>query len=532
MRSAAPLLALMWCACRTAAPPPAPLFREAAVETGLHFVHSAGATGDFFMPEIMGAGAALLDYDSDGDLDVYLIQSAGPDGSRLFRNDLIPSGKLHFTDDTRAARAGVSTYGMGAATGDYDGDGDTDLYITAFGHNTLLRNDRGVFTDVTGAAAVDDDRWSTSAAFLDYDRDGRLDLFALNYVDFTYAGNKRCYAPTGEPDYCTPKMYKPVNARLFHNEGNGRFSDATERAGIASARGPGLGVAVADFNSDGFPDLYVANDGAQNLLWINRRNGTFEESSLTSGAAYSDDGVAKAGMGVTAADFDDDGDDDVFVVNLTREGATLYRNDGRAGFSDATLAAGLMQPTYPFTGFGTRWFDFDNDGRLDLFVSNGGVTLIESLRGSAWPFHQKNTLLRNEGGKFRDVAAQAGAALALSEVSRGAAFGDLDNDGDVDIVVTNNNGPARLLLNQAAEGHHWLEVDAPLGARIGVFRPGRPTLWRDARTDGSYLSASDPRVHFGLGREAVIEKVEVVWPDGVRQSLAAPKADRLIRVRR
>ncbi len=546
--------------CRARPPAqPSALFREVAAETGLKFHHFTGASGNHFMPEIMGAGLALLDYDNDGDLDVYLLQGAMLDpaaspeavrfplapgerlGNRLYRNDLIPSGQLRFTDVTASSGAGHVGYGMGAATGDYDNDGDVDLYVTNFGPNVLYRNNGdGTFTDVTAAAGVDDPRWSTSAAFLDYDRDGDLDLFVLNYIDFTVAGNKRCYAPTGEADYCTPKAYRPVAARLFRNEGNnrgnnggnGKFTDVTVPSGIASAYGPGLGVTCSDFNSDGWIDLYVANDTAANLLWLNQRDGTFRESGLAAGAAYAEDGLARAGMGTSAGDFDNDGVDDLFVVNLTREGATLFRGDGAGLFQDVTLPLGLRPITFPFTGFGADWLDFDNDGWLDLFIANGAVTLLESQRGSPYPFHQKNLLLRNQGppGRFRDVSIDGGPALALSEVSRGAALGDLDNDGDIDIVLTNNNGPARVLLNEAAAGRNWLVLRLEgarsnrmaLGARAGVeFADGR-TLWRRAHTDSSYLSAGDPRVHFGLGAARQVTRLIVRWPDGSSESWTGP----------
>ncbi len=315
--------------------------------------------------------------------------------------------------------------------GDYDNDGDPDLYVTNFGHNVLYRNNGdGTFTDVTREAGVDDERWSASAAFLDYDRDGDLDLFVTNYVDFTLLGNKRCFAATGEPDYCTPAIYRPVPDRLFRNEGGGKFVDVTLTSGIGSAFGPGLGVVCADFNLDGWTDIYVANDGAANLLWINKGNGTFEEAGLLSGAAYGTDGIARAGMGVTAGDFDNDGDDDILVTNLRREGSTLYRNDGRGFFYDATTESGLTQASFPYTGFGVEWFDYDNDGYLDLFVANGAVTILETLRGSRYPFHQRNQLFRNEGEGKKLVETSAGPAFQLSEVSRGAAFGDIDNDGD------------------------------------------------------------------------------------------------------
>jgi enediyne biosynthesis protein E4 len=499
-----------------------------AASVGLAFVHTPGTLGNFYMPEIMGSGAALIDFDNDGDLDVYLIQGASEQpGNRLFRNELIPSGTLRFAAVKGAEGRAGTGWGMGAATGDYDNDGDWDLYVTNFGSNILYRNDgNGAFTDATAEAGVDDPRWSAGAAFLDYDRDGDLDLFVANYLNFTVKGNKHCYAPTGERDYCAPKSYAPVSSRLFQNQGNGRFKDVSAASGIASAPSPALGVAAADFNGDGWTDLYVANDGAANHLWLNQRNGAFKESALESGAAYSMDGLAKAGMGIAAADFDQDGDDDVLVTNLTREGATLYRNEGKGNFHDASLEAGVLQPSFRSTGFGVEWFDYDNDGLLDLFMANGAVTLLENLRGEPYPFHQSNQLFRNNGPvsapKFVETTAEAGPALALSEVSRAATFGDLDNDGDIDILVTNNNGPVRLLLNRIGARKAWLQIELEatggnrhaLGARVALAREGRATLWRRVHTDSSYLAASDPRVHFGLGEDAKPVTVTVHWPGG------------------
>ena len=542
-------------------PSPVPLFREVAEEVGLKFHHFTGATGEFYMPEIMGSGVALFDYDNDGDLDVYLIQGATFDpaqdprhtkfpppagwkpGNRLFRNLLSETGKLQFVDVTEQAGVGHVGYGMGVAVGDYDNDGFQDLYVTNFGRNVLYHNNGdGTFTDVTAKAGVDDQRWSTSAAWVDYDRDGRLDLFVANYLDFTVKGNKHCFAPTGERDYCTPKMYQPVPARLFHNRGDGTFEDVTEAAGIGAAIGPGLGVVCADFNGDGWPDIYVANDGSAAHLWINQRNGTFKEESLLAGAAYSVDGLPQAGMGVTAGDFDGDGDEDIFKTNLTNEGANLYVNDGRGNFYDASAEFGLLLPTFPYTGFGTEWFDYDNDGRLDLFIANGAVNGMESLRGSPYPFGQPNQLFHNEGpgNKFREMSANAGPAFASSEVSRGAAFGDIDNDGAIDIVVANNNGRVRLLLNQSRllNRNHWLMVRLEalhgnrfgVGAKVELRQRGRKLL-RRAHADSSYLSANDIRVHFGLGEEARIEEITVHWPSGECEAWDRIQADRIVTIR-
>lgn len=536
---------------RTESPVPAEraLFVEAAGRTGLHFEHFNGATGRFFMPEIMGAGVAVFDYDNDGDLDVFFPQGAmldpalpepsakfpppagQPKGHRLFRNELIPSGALRFTDVSKQAGVDRVAYGMGVTVGDIDNDGFLDLYVTNFGPNTLFRNQgNGTFADITAAANADDPRWSTSATFADYDRDGDLDLLVLNYLDFTVKRHKDCQAPTGEPDYCTPKAYEPVNARLLNNDGRGRFSDLTAKAGLDGARGPGLGVTATDANLDGWVDFYVANDGMANLLWLNRKDGTFVEAGLESGAAYADDGVARAGMGVAAGDMDRDGDDDFFVANLAMEGATLYRNDGQRGFLDVTKTVALAEITYRFTGFGTDWFDFDNDGDLDLFLANGAVTREESQRGQPYPFRQKNLLIRNEwhGQRFVNVSGEGGAALDLDEVSRGAAFGDIDNDGDLDIVVSNNNGPARLLLNRA------VELDAlpaailrlrgtrdnrfGLGARVRVESKGKLLLARTIHADSSYCSASDAALLLpGIFFESGDATLTVQWPSGARE---------------
>ena len=525
-------------------------FRDVSAETGLTFQHFNGATGQHFLPEIMGAGAALIDYDNDGDLDVYLVQgttlstgnflfppeSAWRAGNRLFRNELKETGKLRFTDVTEQAGVGHIGYGMGVAVGDYDNDGFPDIYVTNFGNNVLYHNNgNGTFTDVTKQAGVSVGRWSTSASFIDYDRDGKLDLFVLNYVDFSVQGNKACFAATGEPDYCTPKAYHPVSARLFRNLGNGKFADVTDQSNIGSAYGPGLGAVTGDFNGDGWPDIYVANDTAANLLWLNQKDGTFKEAALASGAAYAADGVARAGMGVAAGDFYGDGHDDILVTNLTREGATLFRGNGRGDFEDVTLQSGLTKATSGATGFGTKWFDYDNDGRLDLFIANGAVTMLEALRGNPYSFEQRNLLFHNEGRKLKDVSGVAGEAFQRAAVGRGAAFGDIDNDGDIDIVVVNNNGPAALLLNETGSKNHWLQVrldGAGVGSRIAVLRPGQPPLWRIANTDSGYLSAHDPRVHFGLGDKPGMESLLVHWPDGSKEKWSAPAPDRLVTLRK
>lgn len=539
-RQALLLVALLLAGCRrgreTLAPGPAELFSEH--NAGINFIHSNGASGKFYMHEIMGSGVAVFDYDNDGDLDVFLVQSVGE--SKLFRNDLVPSGTLHFTDVTGSSGITFRGYGMGVATGDYNNDGFVDLLVTGYNSRALFRNNgNGKFTgvDFPQRAGI----WSTSASFFDYDRDGRLDIIIDSYVNYSEAANKDCHAATGEPDYCTPRAYEPVSARLYHNEGGDRFVDVTAKAGIDRALGPGLGVAAVDLNLDGWPDLFVTNDTVQNHLWINQRNGTFKELGLECGVAYSEDGLAKAGMGIAVGDADGDGDEDLFVGNLMREGATLYRKEGVSPqglpiFMDITRQSGLYAITLPFTSFGTDWFDYDNDGRQDLFIANGAVVLREEQRGQPEPYKERKLLVRNRGdGKFEDVSATAGPAFQLLEMSRGAAFGDIDNDGYIDIVISNNNGAARLLLNGSPHQAAWLEVRLVgngkcnrdgIGALIKVERDGLPPLVRRVHTDSSYCSARDRRVHFGLGNHPQIRTIEVVWPDGLVEHWRPPGVNR------
>jgi hypothetical protein len=541
-----------WCAApsawqdRRAAPPlvqtkAKPPFEDVAEDVGLRFVHEAGAAGQYALPEVMGAGVALLDYDGDGDLDVFLVQGGtladgtghGAAGSRLFRNELRKDDprSLRFTDVTPKTGFAPHGYGMGAATGDYDGDGDLDIYVTAFGRNVLYRNDgSGTLTDVTDAAGVDDPRWSTSAAFLDYDRDGDLDLFVANYLAFTLAANKVCTDASGAHDYCGPLAYRPVPARLFRNEGRGRFADVSDLAGIARAFGAGLGVSVGDYNGDGWLDLYVANDATPNQLWLNQRNGTFADDGLLAGVAVNAAGVPEGSMGIASGDYDADGDEDLFVTNIVGETHVLYANDGAGSFEDARVRAGTVAPTAAMTGFGTAWLDVDHDGWLDLFVANGAVNTIAAQRGTPLPFRMHNLLLRNAGDRrLVDVTATSGAAFSRMDIGRGTATGDLDNDGDLDLVVTNNRGPVRVLRNTLDGAQSWLQVSvaAPagnrfaFGARVGILREGRPTLWRRVGSDGSYLSASDVRLHVGLGSASRATGVVVQWPDGIAERFGA-----------
>jgi enediyne biosynthesis protein E4 len=544
-------------------------FVDRATQSGLDFVHVNGMSGRFYLPEIMAPGVALFDCDNDGDLDVFLVQSGrlGSDAatrsaSKLFRNDLTIGGDgsrtLRFTDVTGASGIDTIGYGMGVAAGDFNNDGWIDLYLTKFdAPNQLLRNNgNGTFTDVSKASGTDERSWSVSAAFVDYDRDGWLDLYVGNYLRYDLARSGQCFGPSGAPGYCTPDGFAALPGRLLHNERNGTFKDVSAASHIAREFGPALGVSSADFNGDGWMDIYVANDGKENQLWINRHDGTFENTALAAGVALPISGKPEGSMGVDAGDVDDDGDEDLVMTELAAEGSNLYVNDGTGVFTDMSGASTIGPASLAFTGFGTGWLDFDNDGRLDLLAVNGTVQIIESQRQARDPFplHQKKLLLRNSGnGRFEDVTSRAGAAFALSEVGRGAAFGDVDNDGDVDVLIGNNNGPVRLLINQAAQGHHWLGVRVVgppkggpyiddrggrlqaardmLGARVEIARKGKTSLWRRSRADGSYASANDPRVLVGLGESIDPVSVRVRWPDGKMETWIDQAVDRYVTLR-
>jgi hypothetical protein len=564
-RSALQTLSLAALAAASAGIATADTFTEAAEASGLDFVQFNGMTGEFYMIENLGGGVALFDYDNDGDLDVYLVQGAMLDPGktpaqtifpppagvpltdRLYRNDLKINAdgtrSLHFTDVTGVSGIRASGYGMGVTAGDIDNDGRMDLYVSHYVDNNVLlhNNGDGTFTDITDKAGLTAPGAGAGAAFVDYDRDGFLDLYVGNYVDFSIKNNKKCFAPNGARDYCSPTVYSPLPDRLYHNRGDGTFEDVSASAGIRQQYGPALGISIADFNADGWPDIYVANDAQPNLLWINQKDGTFKDEALLAGVAVNMQGASEASMGVDTGDFDGDGDEDLFMTHFTGETNTIYVNDGNGWFEDRSLATGLAAPSKPYTSFGTAWIDYDNDGWLDLLVANGGVNVIPILvrAGDTYPLHQPNQLFANRGdGTFSEVTAGAGRVFELSEVSRGLAIGDLDNDGDTDAVVVNNSGPARLLINNAGNRNHWLGLrivganggDA-LGARVSLERRDGAPLWRRVRTDGSYASAQDPRVLFGLGKSTHTGKIRVYWPDGSVEEWSGISPDRYTTLR-
>jgi len=512
-------------------------FEEIAAQSGLGFRHVRASKQRFWFPELVGSGLAWLDVDGDGHLDLFCVQSGDlkPEGAaqpcdRLYRS----RGDGTFEDVTeRAGFAGESAYGMGCAVGDYDGDGDPDLYVTNYGPNVLWRNDGGTFTDVTAEAGVGDPGWSSSTGFFDYDNDGDLDLFVVNYVRWSPETELECRASNGQRDYCAPKNYNaPSQSVLYRNEGGGVFRNVSQEAGLVAAFGNGLGLALADFDRDGKLDAYVSNDGNPNQLWMNQGNGRFVDKAVVHGAAVNRNGAAEASMGTVPVDVDDNGFLDLFITNLRGETNTFYFND-RGVFTDRTPTTGLAMPSLAFTGFGDGIADFDLDGTLDLYVVNGRVGYWEPAISASDPYAEPAQLFRGVGpGRFEEVSPAGGTAQSLIDTSRGAAFADYDDDGDLDIAYSTNHGPLRLLRNVASRAGQWIGMrvkDArggdALGASVALKALGR-TMHRDVLICSSYCSSNDPRVHFGLGAAAEATDVVVTWVGGARESFGTLAAGR------
>ncbi|MFQ5461262.1 MAG: CRTAC1 family protein [Phycisphaerae bacterium] len=517
-----------------------PWFREVGMSWHLDFVHCSGHETRRWFPEIMCGGVCVLDFDGDGLMDVYFVQggslnhdAASGAGNRLFRN----LGHRSFEDVTTSAGVGDTSYGMGCACGDYDADGRTDLYVTNVGANVLYHNNGdGSFTEVTASAGVGDVRWGSSAAFVDLNRDGRLDLWVTNYVNWSREGERPCLAADGRSDYCSPMQYSPVSDVLYQNLGQGRFADISEQAGLRRAVGNGLGVAIADFNQDGIPDVYVANDQVANQLWINDGDAAFVDESLLSGCAFNRVGSAEAGMGVQAADVDDDGDWDMFLSHWRNESNTLYRNQG-AFFEDATNVLGLAAPSVAYTGFGLGMADFNHDSRPDVFVANGRVSLFEPLCDALDPYAEPDLLLSMVGhnaadaGRFEEILPKGGTRTPLVATSRGTALADLDNDGDIDIIVVNKDARAHLLENTVAGGN-WITFRAvnehgsdAIGATLRL-QAGDLIRYALLQPAYGYLSSNDPRVHFGLAARDRVDEVAVTWPDGATEAFGPFAAGR------
>ncbi len=529
-------------AAHTPPPPPGITFEEVAATQHLDFVHQSGATGTFLYPEITQGGGAFLDADGDGFLDVYLVQAGplnarGPErpANRLFRN----RGDGTYEDQTDAAGVGDTGYGSGVAAADFDRDGDVDLYVTNLGPNRLYVNrGDGTFDDQTATAGVGDPAWSTSAAFFDVDGDGDLDLWVVNYVEWSLENERPCLGRAGMRSYCNPGEYTPSSDTLYRNDGDGTFTDISGKAGITAHPAAGLGIVTADFDGDGRLNAYIANDQMANQLWLTSGDGTLRDEALLLGAALNERGQAEAGMGVVAEDPDADGDMDLFMVHLSGETNTYYRNE-QGGFTDATDELGLGAPSQPYTGFGVGLVDFDGDGWLDAFVANGKVSPGTSVEND---FREPNQILRGlPDGTFEDVSKNAGRAMELLEVSRAAVFGDHDNDGDLDVLVVNNDGPVRLYENRARHPgqpstHHFLTLDLDGGARFGRVpigtlvrvEAGGRRQHRTVQPAWGYCASHDPRVHFGLGTSEQVDRVWVRWPDGSEETIRDLVADRIV----
>jgi enediyne biosynthesis protein E4 len=517
-------------------------FTDITREAGIRFVHNNGAYGKKYLPETMGAGCAFIDYNNDGWLDIFLVNGTDwPERKskvstpRLYRNNRDGT----FTDVTRQAGLAIEIYGMGCAVADYDNDGYQDLFISALGEDRLLRNQgNGTFKDVTKAAGISNPDYGSSAAWLDYDRDGHLDLFVANYVKWTPETDIFCTLDGKSKSYCTPESYQGVSPRLFRNRGNGTFVEVTRSAGLYDESNKGLGVLIFDFNWDGWPDILLANDTQPNRLWENQRNGTFREVGMMAGIAFSEDGVARGAMGVDAADYDGSGQLSVVVGNFSNEMVALYHNEGTGFFIDEAPRSAIGPATLLTLAFGCFFFDYNLDGRPDIYVANGHVedhiNLVQKRVTYAQPAH----LFENLGqGRFTDVAPRMGKDFIAPRVARGAAYGDIDNDGDLDVLITTSGGPAVLLRNDGGNANNWIALDLKgtgsnrdgIGAVVRL-KAGDSRQVQMVKSGGSYCSQSQLRLTFGLGKAGRVDEAEIIWPSGRKQVLKNLPVNRLLRI--
>ncbi|HZT31093.1 MAG TPA: CRTAC1 family protein [Bryobacteraceae bacterium] len=533
--------------------PGLPTFRDVTARCGVSFRNAASHTSQKYLVETMTGGVAMLDYNGDGLLDLFFVNGAAledpmpagrtPDKSaprywnRLYRNN----GDGTFTDVTEAAGVRGHSYGMGVAVGDYNNDGRADLYVTNFGRNILYRNNGdGTFTDVTEKAGVAGGGWSAGACFVDYDRDGFLDLVVARYLDWDFSRNIYCgERRAGYRAYCHPDQFPAITHLVYHNNGDGTFTDVSKRCGIGAAPGKGLGIAINDFDGDGWPDVAVANDSMPQQLFRNHGDGTFTETALTLGLAYDDDGKTFAGMGIDFGDYDNDGWPDVFVNALANQRYAVFHNQKGQAFEYASGPTGVGGLSILHSGWGAGFLDYDNDGWKDLFVGQGHVMDNIELTQPAVRYLEPLLLLHNTGGKFANVSGQSGAPFRVPLAARGVAFGDLNNDGFLDVAINCNDGPALVLFNEGGNGNHWLSVNPVgaksnrdgIGARIKLVGASGRTQYGYVSTAGSYLSANDRKVHFGLGKDAQARLLEIRWPSGTVQRLENVAADRTVTVR-
>jgi hypothetical protein len=537
------LLLAVLLALQAAAPKPV-AFENIAAAAGVTFTHINGASADKYLVETMGSGALFFDYDNDGWIDLFLVDGGSVADNalnararhRLFRN----TGKGVFKDATESSGIRHQEYGMGACAGDVDNDGRIDLYITNYGPNVLYRNGgNGVFTDVTRAAGVGLAGWSTSCAFLDIDGDGDLDLFVTNYLDAPKTNNRFC----GDPQrrirvYCHPLVYPAVANVLYRNDGKGAFTDVSAETGLNKYLGNGLGVAVGDYDDDGRPDVFVANDSVPNFLFHNEGGGRFSEIGLLAGVAVARDGKPRAGMGTEFADYNGDGRLDLVVTNHEFETTSLFRNDGGSSFVDTTLDAGISSATLPFVGFGVGFFDFDNDADLDLSIVNGHVIDNTALfRAGSTHAQRKLLFLNTNGRRFAEISQQSGSGFAKDGVGRTLIGGDIDNDGDIDLVVTNNGGAAEILRNTGGNARNAIEIRVVgtrsnrdgLGARLTITAGDR-TQVREIKSGSSYLGQNDLRAHLGLGEATRVDRIDVRWPAGQTESIRDVAANQIVTV--
>jgi enediyne biosynthesis protein E4 len=497
-----------------------------AGKSGILWTHTSGKSPEKYLPESSGAGCAFLDYDNDGWMDIYLVNSGKCDffaPTPPLRNALYKNNRDGtFTDVTEKAGVMAGGYGQGVAVGDYDGDGFPDIYVTQYGRSILYHNNGdGTFTDQTEKAGVAAPGWSSSAVWFDYDNDGRLDLFVGRFVDFSKELNKPCgIHDDGRRHYCIPKIYTPMPSWLFHNNGDGTFTDVSKESGIAKSLGKVWGAVGTDINNDGLMDLWVSNDTVSNFLFVNRGNGKFEEIATTAGVAFSDGGRARSGMGVDAADFDGDGWNDLFVSNLDREMFSIYKNNHDETFDDMALPMGIGRATKFMSGWGLKFFDYDNDGLLDLFLANGNPDdLIEDVTNGQVTYREPMMLFHNNGKIFQNISAESGPVFAKPISARGMAVGDFNNDGALDVLVSVNDGAPVLLKNNVGAQNNWVGINLvgkksnpdAIGAHI-TYHAGDLRASRLKTGGGSYLSSHDPRVILGIGQRPKIDWVEIKWP--------------------